>query len=177
VSDQLYQANPEHFGYTVFKYQELVDEIYDTILQFNFQKKESYIREALTGKTIEFSQRAVLVPNPALKPYQIGLPLDSVKKLFLPELLSFLFEKYEHDVINDQNYTIIDFVQYIYKSFSNNLQIDIREEDLIQFLEEKINDFRMVVERQPTLWKYNTSGYLLARTYDDNDDIISLKDS
>jgi len=171
VSDQLFKANPEFFGYTVYKYQSLVDEIYETILEFNFQKKESYIREALTGKTVEFSQRSVIVPNPALRPYQIGLHTESVKKIFLPELLNYLYNKYENDAINDENFTIIDFVQYIYKSFSNDFQINIREEDFIEFLQNHIQDFRMVVERQPTLWRYNISGYVLANVYD-NEDII-----
>jgi len=169
VSDQLFKANPEYFGYTVYKYQSLVDEIYETILEFNFQKKESYIREALTGKTVEFSQRAVIVPNPALKPYQIGLHSDAVKKIFLPELLFYLYTKYENEAINDENFTIIDFVQYIYKSFTNDFQINIREEDFIEFLDKHMGDFKIICERQPVLWKYNTSGYKLANVYDDND--------
>jgi DNA-directed RNA polymerase beta' subunit len=173
VSDQLFKANPEYFGYTVYKYQSLVDEIYETILEFNFQKKESYIREALTGKTVEFSQRAVIIPNPALRPYQIGLHSEAVKKIFLPELLYYLYTKYENEAINDDNYTIIDFVQYIYKSFTNDFQINIREEDFAEFLEQHMNDFKIICERQPVLWKYNTSGYKLANVYDD-DDIIRL---
>jgi DNA-directed RNA polymerase beta' subunit len=173
VSDQLFKANPEYFGYTVYKYQSLVDEIYETILEFNFQKKESYIREALTGKTVEFSQRAVIIPNPALRPYQIGLHTEAVKKIFLPELLYYLYTKYENEAINDDNFTIIDFVQYIYKSFSNDFQINIREEDFIEFLDHHMEEFKIICERQPVLWKYNTSGYKLANVYDD-DDIIRL---
>lgn len=171
VSDQLFKANPEFFGYTVFKYQELVDEIYETILEFNFQKKESYIREALTGKTVEFSQRAVIVPNPALRPYQVGLHEEAVKKIFLPELLHYLYTKYENEAINDENYTIIDFVQYIYKSFTNDFQINIRDEDFIEFLKDHMEDFKLICERQPVLWRYNTAGYKLANVYGD-DDII-----
>ncbi len=169
VSDQLFKANPEYFGYTVYKYQGLVDEIYDTILEFNFQKKESYIREALTGKTVEFSQRAVIIPNPALRPYQIGMHSEAVKKIFLPELLYYLYTKYENESINDDNFTIIDFVQYIYKSFTNDFQINIRPEDFKEFLRDHMKDFKVICERQPVLWKYNTSGYKLANVYDDKD--------
>jgi len=174
VSDQLFKANPEYFGYTVYKYQELVDEIYETILEYNFQKKESYIREALTGKTVEFSQRAVIVPNPALRPYQIGLHEEAVKKIFLPELLHYLYDKYENEAINDENYTIIDFVQYIYKSFDNDFRINIREEDFIDFLDKNIDKFKVICERQPVLWRYNSAGYKLANIYGDSD-IISLE--
>jgi DNA-directed RNA polymerase beta' subunit len=169
VSDQLFKANPEYFGYTVYKYQSLVDEIYETILEFNFQKKESYIREALTGKTVEFSQRAVIIPNPALRPYQIGLHSEAVKKIFLPELLYYLYTKYENESINDENFTIIDFVQYIYKSFNNDFKINIREEDFIEFLQQHMDDFKIICERQPVLWRYNTSGYKFANDYDDVD--------
>lgn len=169
VSDQLFKANPEYFGYTVYKYQTLVDEIYETILEFNFQKKESYIREALTGKTVEFSQRAVIIPNPALRPYQIGMHEEAAKKIFLPELLYYLYTKYENDAINDDNFTIIDFVQYIYKSFTNDFLVNIRPEDFISFLDEHMKDFKVICERQPVLWKYNTSGYKLANVYSDED--------
>ena len=169
VSDQLFKVNPEFFGYTVYKYQGLVDEIYDIILEFNFQKKESYIREALTGKTVEFSQRAVVIPNPALRPYQIGLHEHSVKKIFLPELLHYLYSKYEDDAYNDDNFTIIDFIQYLYKSFTRDFDINIREEDFIEFLQKNMEDFRMLVERAPTLWRFNISGYVLANVYDDQD--------
>lgn len=175
VSDQLFKANPNYFGYTVYKYQQTVDEIYDTILEFNFQKKESYIREALTGKTIEFSQRAVVIPNPALRPYQIGMHTDAVKKLFLPELLHYLYTKYQDSEINDQKFTIIDFIQYVYKSFDKDFQIDIKDDDFREFLHKHINEFKILVERQPTLWRYNISGYSLANVYGD-EDILRLGD-
>ena len=83
--------------------------------------------------------------------------------------MNYLYTKYENDAINDENYTIIDFVQYIYKSFSNDFQINIREEDFAEFLQQHMPDFRMVVERQPTLWRYNISGYVLANVFDDQD--------
>jgi DNA-directed RNA polymerase beta' subunit len=168
VSDQLFNVNRQYFGYTVYKYQNLTDEIFDEILDFSFRKKESYTREALTGKTVEFSQRAVLVPNPALRPYQIGLSLESIKKMFLPELLHYLYTKYENDSINEDNFTIIDFVQYIYKSFNNEMQINIREEDILDFLNKYIDKFTTIVERQPVLWRYNTSAYSVARVFEND---------
>ncbi len=174
VSDQLFRANPEYFGYTVYKYQGLVDEVYEIVLEFNFQKKESYIREALTGKTVEFSQRSVVIPNPALRPYQLGLHVDSVKKIFLPELLHYLYTKYDNEAINDDNFTIIDFVQYIYKSFTSEFNINIREEDLIDFLQKYMPEFRVLSERAPTLWRYNIAGYVIANVFDDQD-ILPLK--
>ncbi len=176
VSDQLFKANPEYFGYTVYKYQGLVDEVYEIVLEFNFQKKESYIREALTGKTVEFSQRSVVIPNPALRPYQIGLHVNSVKKIFLPELLHYLYTKYEDEAINDDNFTIIDFVQYVYKSFASDFNINIRDEDFIEFLQKYMPEFKVLVERAPTLWRYNVAGYVVANVFDDQDIIPVRKE-
>ena len=101
---------------------------------------------------------------------------ESVKKIFLPELLYYLYTKYENESINDDNFTIIDFVQYIYKSFTNDFQINIRDEDFKEFLRLHMKDFKVICERQPVLWKYNTSGYKIANVYDDTD-ISRLRDN
>jgi DNA-directed RNA polymerase beta' subunit len=175
VSDQLFSANPEYFGYTVYKYQALIDEIFEIIMEFSFQKKESYVREALTGKTVEFSQRTVVVPNPALRPYQVGLNASSVKKIFLPELLHYLYQKYEDEAFNDEHFTVMDFVQYIYELFNGDFDINIREEDFEDFLNQYMTKFRVLVERAPTLWRYNAAGYVVANVFNDEDDIMPVK--
>jgi len=182
IMDNLYNANSDFFGNTVYKYQESVNAIYDEILQFNFQKTKNYVRESLTGKTIEFSQRAVIVPNPVLKPYQIGLPEESVKKLFLPELLRYLFLKYEEneiEIIEKEGevklFSIVEYIQYVYDSFDKNFEIAIPEDDLTDFLKNYISDFKMIVERQPNLYKWSMSGYMLARAYGDSpNEIIEM---
>jgi len=182
IMDNLYNANSDFFGNTVYKYQQSVDAIYDEILQFNFQKTKNYVRESLTGKTIEFSQRAVIVPNPVLKPYQIGLPEESVKKLFLPELLRYLFLKYEEneiEIIEKEGevklFSIVEYIQYVYDSFDKNFEIAIPEDDLSDFLKNYISDFKMIVERQPNLYKWSMSGYMLARAYGDSkNEIIEI---
>jgi len=175
IMDNLYNANSDFFGNTVYKYQSSVDAIYNEILQFNFQKPKNYVRESLTGKTIEFSQRAVIVPNPVLKPYQIGLSEESVKKLFIPDLLRFLFKKYEDQEIEIITKTgdtkaihIVDYIQYIYDRFNEDFELDINDEDFENFLKENINEFKLVVERQPNLYKWSISGYLLAHVFGDS---------
>jgi len=182
IMDNLYNANSDFFGNTVYKYQDSVNDIYDEILQFNFQKNKNYVKESLTGKTIEFSQRAVIVPNPVLKPYQIGLPEESVKKLFLPELLRYLFLKYEEneiEIIEKEGdvklFSIVEYIQYVYDSFDKNFEISIPEDDLTDFLKNYISDFKMIVERQPNLYKWSMSGYMLARAYGDSpNEIIEM---
>ena len=172
--DNLLNENSDFFGNTIYKYQQSVDEIYEEILQFNFQKKDNYVKESLTGKTIEFSQRSVIVPNPAIRPYQISLPKESTEKLFLPELLRFLFVKYQDKEIeliengNIRKYDIVDYIQYIFDKFNNNFEIEIKDEDFNSFLLEEIENFKMVMERQPNLWKYSISGVSLGRVYGDS---------
>jgi hypothetical protein len=43
----------------------------------------------------------------------------------------------------------------------------------MEFLDQHMDEFKIICERQPVLWKYNTSGYKLANVYDD-EDIIRL---
>ena len=171
ILDNLYNENSDYFGNTVYKYQSSVDDIYEEILQFNFQKKENYVRESLTGKTVEFSQRAVITPNPVLRPFEIGLPDESIKNIFLPELMKFIFEKYqdkEIEIIQEgeiQKYDIIDFIQYVYDKFNSDFDIELKEEDYQEFIQKFRKDFRMAIERQPSLWKFSISGSLLAKNY------------
>jgi DNA-directed RNA polymerase subunit beta' len=169
ISDSLYQENSDIFGYTVYKYQEKINEIYEELGETNFRKKTSYMRESMAGKTIEFSQRAVIVPNPALKPYAIGLHKESVEKLFLPEMLKFLYDKFDDNDIDNIGINVIEFFQTIYNFIGNSEKIKIPDELFIEFLKKHMSEFRVIIERQPTLWKYNLIGALLERVYGDND--------
>jgi len=168
ISDNLFQENSQLFGYTTYKYQSKIIEIYDKIAENNFKKKESYIREALTGKTVEFSQRSVIIPNPALKPYQLGFHRDSVEKIFLPELLRFLYEKYENDNIEDMGISIVDYLQYLFQNI-NFEGININDETFLEFLNAKSNEFLVAFERQPVLWGYNEVALTVGRVFGDND--------
>ena len=183
VLDNLYNQNSDFFGHTVYKYQYSVDSIYEEILHFNFQKKENYVRESLTGKTIEFSQRAVLIPNPALRPYQAGLPEESIRKVYLPDLLRFLYLEYQDRELelmkNGEIYKcdIVDYIQYIYDKFNSNVELEIQEKDIKKFLEENLHNFHGMIERQPVLWRWSSSGLQLARSYGDRPmDILHLPD-
>jgi len=167
ISDVLFQENTQLFGYTTYKYQKKIIEIYDKIAENNFKKKESYIREALTGKTVEFSQRSVIVPNPALKPYALGVHKGTVENIFLPELLRFLYEKFETENIDNLDMNVIEFLQYIMK-FTNNNGVEIDDEIFNEFLEKYANEFKVIFERQPVLFKYNTVGMKIERVFGDD---------
>ena len=169
ISDSFFQENSDMFGYAVYKYQEKMNELYEKILENNFQKKESYIRESLTGKTIEFSQRSVVIPNPALKPYEIGLHKESVQKLFLPELLRYFYEKYETETIEEFGVDVIKFFQKCYNMVDYNDQIKISDKEFVEFLQRYAKEFRVLIEREPVLWMYNLSGVLVGKVFGDND--------
>ena len=169
ISDSLYQENSDIFGYTVYKYQEKINEIYEELGETNFRKKTSYMRESMAGKTIEFSQRAVIVPNPALKPYSIGLHKESVEKLFLPEMLKFLYDKFDNNNIDQLGVNVVEFFQRIYNFIGNSEKIEIPNDLFIEFLQKEIKNFKVIIERQPTLWRYNLIGVMLERVYGDND--------
>jgi len=173
ILDNLYNESSDFFGNTVYKYQMSVDSIYEEILHFNFQKKENYVRESLTGKTIEFSQRAVVVPNPTLRPYTCGLPEESIKKVHLPELLRFLYLEYQDKELellrNGEIYKcdIIDYIQYIYDKFDSNFDLEIKNEDFQKFLNLFMKDFGGICERQPNLYKFSINYIEVAKTFGD----------
>jgi len=169
ISDALFKENSDIFGYTVFKYQEKIMMIYDEILESNFKKKESYLRESLTGKTVEFSQRAVIIPNPALKPYQIGLHEESVKKLFLPEILHFLFNKFQEKDIDGVGLSVVEFIQKTYNMIGHGKKLEIPNGLFLDFLGNYINKLDMIIERQPTLYKFNVVSVKLGKVFGDND--------
>lgn len=176
VSDNLYESKPELFGYTVYKYQESVNKIYESILKFNFQNKDSYARESLTGKTIEFSQRSVIVPNPALKAYEIGLHESSIKNLFLPEILNYLFNKYNTNPIHYENFTVMDLLQYVYRSFDNDFHVFLKDEDFEEFLNTNVSKLSTLMERNPSLHKYNITSVQIKKVFKSEDDIQYVKD-
>ena len=161
ISDSLYQANTKFFGYTVYKYQDKVNMIYEEILENNFTKKESYMRESLIGKTIEFSSRAVIIPNPALKPYTIGIHKEVAQRLFLPEMLHYFFKKYKHENPDDFTYKAYQLIE--------GEEIEFNDEEFLEFLKSEAKNFKVILERQPVLFKYNTSGVKIGRIFGDDD--------
>lgn len=165
--DKVYQTNAEGFGQTVYKYQKSITKLYAEITDKNFQRKESIVRESLAGKTVETSQRAVIVPEPILAPGSIGLHEETIKKVFQPELLHFVNKKYEEET-QSQDFAITDFVQTVHKQTSSDGDILISDEMFQEFIEEKGSDLRMLLERPPVLWRYNMSGALLGLVYQDN---------
>jgi len=54
--------------------------------------KTGIFRQNLLGKRVDFSARSVIVVDPSLKLYEVGLPLDIVLKLYRPFIISNIIE-------------------------------------------------------------------------------------
>ena len=165
--DKIFQSNAEGFGQTVYKYQNSVNKLYAEITDKNFQRKESIVRESLAGKTVETSQRAVIIPEPILAPGSVALHEETVKKIFQPELLHFINKKYEMENV-DSDASITDFVKTVHHQTASNGDILISDELFEEFVDEMGPEFRMILERPPVLWRYNMSNVLLGLVYSDN---------
>ena len=165
--DKIYQTNSEGFGQTVYKYQKSINKLYAEITDKNFQRKESIVRESLAGKTVETSQRAVIIPEPVLEPGCIALHEETIKKIFQPELLHFLNKEYER-VAEESDYSITDFVETVHNQTSSNGDVVISDELFEKFLVTKGHDLKMIMERPPVLYRYNMGNFNLGYCYLDN---------
>lgn len=166
--DKVYRTNASGFGQTVYKYQKSVNKLYDEITDKNFQRKESIVRESLAGKTVETSQRATIIPEPILRPGSIALHEETIKKIFLLELLHFANKQYELDQENQENFSITGFLQVVHDQIDANGDVIISPELFQKFLKEVGPELRMLLERPPVLWRYNISGATLGLVYPDN---------
>ncbi len=159
ITDSLQNINSDIFGNTVYKYQYSVDQLYEILLQKNFQQKESVSRDYLMGKIIEHSGRFVIVPNPILKPYQIGLQAHVIKEINKPELTRFLYEKYGVD--DKDEYSIMEYLSNIDRHNSGDSIANVSEPLFREFLTKYAKSLVYVCERPPVLWKYNVTAFFL----------------
>jgi len=164
--DKAYSSNSEGFGQTVYKYQSSVDKLYKELTDKPFQRKENIVRQSLSGKIIETSQRSVIVPDPTLRPGSIAMSEESVKKLFQSELLRYIDKKYDEAIANDDA-TMMNYCTTIHQQFSNDGNFEITDEVFGDFLNEVGHELRMLLERPPVLWRHNISGVNLGKVYSD----------
>jgi hypothetical protein len=172
--DKVFVSNSTGFGQTIYKYQSSIDKLYAEILDKNFQRKESIIRESLSGKTVETSLRAVIIPEPILSPGAVALHEETIKKVFIPELLHFLNEDYLKSVEHEESYSIVNFVDKVTSQIKASGDIDIPIELFKKFITEFGPKLRMLLERPPVLWRYNISGVLLELVYFNDPDYIGI---
>ena len=132
-----------------------------------FQQKESIQRENVSGKTVETSTRNMIVPEPIVSPYSIGLHQKSVEDIFCLEILHWLQKEYDAEPSNN----LMGYIDKMHNMLGQKGEIKLPRETMEKFLQECGPALRMIIERQPVLWRYNTSGVLLemCELYDEDE--------
>ena len=108
------------------------------------------------GRSVDFSSRAVIVPNPSLQAYQIKIPKISFIKLFFIEYLRYCLiigKRSDNQIIKyirDTQFNTSDFEREDYDEFIEWFFDDINVEQI---------DRLLLVNRQPTLWRYGISAF------------------
>jgi len=159
ISDDLYSTNEYLWGSSVYKYQYLLNQLHQLKDEKTFEGKESIFRDSLSGKTIEFSSRQIIVPNPAVKPYGLGICEKSIKDFYIFNIIHFIDKKYNK---NNDNSNMMNFIQEINRDMKLGKTINFKDEDFFEFLlNGGLNEERVIMERPPVLYKLNTSGLLI----------------
>lgn len=145
-------------SFVSIRYQNILNEIYQHIVEKFFAEKEGLLRYDFMGKTVEFSGRLVIVPDPTLKPYEIGMSKLAIDKLTLLHKMHFILENYG---IEDK-YNLKDILgDGTYKN--SDLQLD--DQDFVDMIMKHKHEFNFIIERNPTLWRYSMCGMKLGRIY------------
>ena len=152
-------------------FQYYCDLLYQNILGL-ISGKTGLVRFSFLGKTIDFSGRAVVIADPSLNTYQIKIPKSMFFKLYILEYYRFLREKYgdEWKLVN---------VNRLLKPVKNSeFDNDVsKNEHFDEFCNYVFNDMEekykiVLINRQPTLFKYGMVGMLIVGLNDS--DVISI---
>jgi DNA-directed RNA polymerase subunit beta' len=139
--------------YTYFKQlQKDVDELYARVLE-KMAKKEGLIRGNILGKRIDFSGRAVIVPDPTLSLYDCALPYFMILEIFKLPISKKLIEIGKFKLLNKA----IDFVDEC---------IDYEKYSLYRICEEMVKDEVCILNRQPSLHRLGMLGFNIKLTLD-----------
>jgi len=139
--------------YTYFKQlQKDVSELYTRILE-KMAKKEGLIRGNILGKRIDFSGRAVIIPDPTLSLTECKLPYLMVLEIFKLPIAKRIIQLGKFKLLNKA----IDYV---------NKCIEDRSPVLLRVCEEVTNDQYCILNRQPSLHKLGMLGFKILITLD-----------
>jgi DNA-directed RNA polymerase subunit beta' len=122
-----------------------VNELYAHIIS-KLAKKEGLIRGNILGKRIDFSGRAVIIPDPVLKLDECVLPYLMFLELFKLQISKKLIEIGRFKLLNDS----IDFVDDC---------IEMRSPVLYRVCEEIAEDEVCLLNRQPSLHRLSMVGF------------------
>ncbi|MEM4385334.1 MAG: hypothetical protein QXD03_02165 [Candidatus Anstonellales archaeon] len=153
IESGIYETSLYHHDFSAGKLQYYANHIFKLVLK-QLSGKPGIIRSRFFSKTIDFSSRSVISVNPSLKAYEIKLPLPILMKLYHIE-----FNRY---LVNTKLYTK---EKYMSITRSTEYLFNINHSDFFEFLrvlfDESLTDrlYRIVIiNRQPTLWRYGITG-------------------
>lgn len=139
--------------YTYFKQiQKDVNELYNRILE-KMAKKEGLIRGNILGKRIDFSGRAVIVPDPTLNLDECALPYIMILEIFKLPIAKRLIEMGRFRLLNKA----IDYVDQC---------IDSKLPYLGRICQHIITDEVCILNRQPSLHRLGMLGFNVKMTMD-----------
>jgi len=144
------------------KFQKSIDDIYKFSQEKQLGDKESILRNSILGKTVEFSGRTVVTCGPNVPPYMISVPRESVKTLFILEVLNYLVEN-ENDILD------INDIASLMQLITNNIEdAELKIDDSVfDEIYQKIRpQLRVMFERPPTLFMYNDSTFILDELFE-----------
>ncbi|MGD2071991.1 MAG: hypothetical protein PVG65_00670 [Candidatus Thorarchaeota archaeon] len=137
--------------YTYFKQlQKDVNELYTEILA-KMSKKEGLIRGNILGKRIDFSGRAVIVPDPTLNLTECALPYFMVLEIFKLPVAKKIIEIGKYKLLNKA----IDFVDKC---------IETKSTVLYRICEDIIKNEVCILNRQPSLHRLGMLGFKIKLT-------------
>ncbi|GIU69015.1 MAG: hypothetical protein KatS3mg002_0251 [Candidatus Woesearchaeota archaeon] len=145
--------NKKLFDWYFKQIQKSVNELYNHILQ-KLSKKEGLVRHNMLGRRIDFSGRAVIVPDPTLKLNECKISYLILMELFKIHLAKHLIYKGKSKFINEA-------IQYI------NDCIEYKRSDLYNDLCEIVVDQYAFLNRQPSLHRPSLSIFKIIPTKDE----------
>ena len=139
--------------YVYFKsLQKDTNELYQHIL-VKISKKEGLIRGNILGKRVDFSGRAIIVPEPTINLDECVLPYLMIMEIYKIQLAKRLLELGKFKLLNNA----IDFVDKC---------IETQSPVLFRYCEEMTKDEVCILNRQPTLHKLGMLGFKIKVSLD-----------
>ena len=142
-----------------------IQNIYNSLFNSMIDKikgKTGLVRGALLGKNADFSGRAVIVPDPLIKPSQLGVPRTMLIRLFYPWIIHYITTHKE----------IVDALQKLGVKVNINNLFELINKDLFEkningeivsilnkVMEIVIKDKCILAKRDPVLHKLSVRGF------------------
>lgn len=124
--------------------------------------KEGRFRFNLSGKRVNYSARATIVPDPNLKITDVGIPDEIAKSVFLKELVSVNnIDKIKKNILEPKEYAVKAFFSKNSEKliFEENKQLVLDKLAVGDFVSRTLVDGDFVLfNRQPTLHRYSIFG-------------------